>query len=728
MGPALIYCAVAGEGANQVDSLYNQAVQHLINGNADTAKALCLKLLSAEPDNIDGLNLYAHLLASAADLLQAISCLERAASLAPHRSDVLSNLGELYRKSGSFSQAKQAILKAIEHNPKNADAHNCMGCLLTDTKNDGLAMEHFVTAAELLPERVDFQVNVCMSLCRLARFEEASIGLQRILGVSPQDVRAMRWLVVAMNGLGKHQEAIDVGLRAIEMSPHNADLLQQIGFACHQMSKYELATQYFQRALTLHPANGETWILAGQSFCSQGKHAEAFECDIQAVHANPDSELAWSNLAVSCLLIGAIEDAREASIRSLRLSKETPHAYGGLVMAARYSPTYPSEMNSLLREWNDNFPAKRRLPGGKPQTTKRLRIGILSADISAHPVGLMSVRVLESLPRDLIDLVVYSDNRRADQITHRIRNCSSAWRDIAGVSNDQVEHWICEDDLDCLIDMSGFTNAKRLPLLSQRVAPKQLTWLGNVGPLGVNGCDGFIADRTILPDRAEPWDHEPAILVATSWASFDPPSNAPIRDQLPLDRNGFVTFGSFNNPAKIQSTTIRAWATVLKKLPNSRLVLKYASLDSPVVNGRIRKSFADEGIDAERLSFQGASPFPEMLECYLDQVDVALDTFPFNGGLTTLLALWMGVPVVTYPGHCMAGRQTTSILNTIGACDFIAPDAEQFAEKVNALSSNSGVIRDCRKTLRDRIANSALLDGRRLAEEWTESVTKVISA
>jgi predicted O-linked N-acetylglucosamine transferase (SPINDLY family) len=266
---------------------------------------------------------------------------------------------------------------------------------------------------------------------------------------------------------------------------------------------------------------------------------------------------------------------------------------------------------------------------------------------------------------------------------------------------------------------------------ARKPAPIQVAWVAYPGTTGLKAMDYLVADRQEIPPGSEKHYCERVWRLPDCYACFDPPVDAPDVGPLPSASSGCVSFGSFNNPLKISAATTAVWGAILRRVPGARLRLKYFGLDNEIPQRRTLALLAKEGVAAHRVHFEGGSSHAELLAAY-QQVDVALDTTPYSGGLTTCDALWMGVPVITCPGATFAGRHSASHLSGAGLDGWIAKDAEQCVALAVDLASDLDRLAKLRAGLRERLLGSALCDGHRLAghlerlvrEAWLEWVDR----
>jgi predicted O-linked N-acetylglucosamine transferase (SPINDLY family) len=279
-------------------------------------------------------------------------------------------------------------------------------------------------------------------------------------------------------------------------------------------------------------------------------------------------------------------------------------------------------------------------------------------------------------------------------------------------------------DIDILIDMSGHTANHRLLAFARRPAPIQLSWLGYVGTTGLPSLDYVLADRWHAPPGARLEGPETYLRLDDGYVVFDPPALAEATRPLPALSTGTITFGCLNNPAKYSPQLIDSYARILRAVPGSRLLLRFRGLDDAPTRARLTEAFACHGVDAARLDMRGRAKWREFLATY-HEIDIALDTFPYSGGLTTCEALWMGVPVVTFPGATFAGRHATSHMSNAGLPDFVARDLADFERLAVAKARDVEALARLRVGLRDRVAASPLCDGPRFAASFTKALRRV---
>jgi predicted O-linked N-acetylglucosamine transferase (SPINDLY family) len=432
----------------------------------------------------------------------------------------------------------------------------------------------------------------------------------------------------------------------------------------------------------------------------------------------PDFADARSNLGNMLKDQRRLDEAVECFRRAAELAPDRADVCSNVLLTLQYRPgTTLADLAAAHAEYDRLHAAPLRTArpyenDRDPQ--RRLRLGFVSADFGRHPVGYFLVRVLENLGPTQCETVCYSDRTVADDLSERLRTAAAVWRDASGASDERLAAEIRADRIDILFDLAGHTAKNRLPVFARKPAPLAITWAGYVGTTGLTAIDYILADRYQIPPGAEVHYREQVLRMPDGYVCYDPSGDAPPVGPLPALAAGQVSFGCFNNLAKIGPQVVVVWADVLRRVPRSRLVLKYKGIDDPAVAQGLAAEFAGRGIDPQRVVCLGRSPHAELLAAY-NQVDLALDPFPYSGGLTTCEALWMGVPIVTCPGETFAGRHSLSHLANVGLTETVARDFDEYVEIAASLAGDLPRLAALRARLRERMAASPLCDGRRFA-------------
>jgi predicted O-linked N-acetylglucosamine transferase (SPINDLY family) len=345
---------------------------------------------------------------------------------------------------------------------------------------------------------------------------------------------------------------------------------------------------------------------------------------------------------------------------------------------------------------------------GRGDAARRLRVGYLSSDFLLHPVAFFLIPVLEHHDRAQVEVFCYSSETRRDEMTERVRAASTHWREVAALSDDELADAIHADAIDVLVDLIGHTGLPRLGVFCRRPAPVQVAWLGYLNTTGLTRMDFRLSDRRADPPALAQPRHVERLhyLPASQWC-YRAMAEQAIDPVPPFERNGHLTFGSFNASIKITPAACRRWAQVMLRVPRSRLVI--GDVNSAAKRAAIRRDLEDAGVAADRIAFMPRVAFDRYLDLY-NAVDITFDTFPYGGGTTTFDSLWMGAPVVAAVGDTPVARSAASILAALGLDDWIAPSVDRFVDVAVARAGDLEALRTLRRDLRARLQASPLTD------------------
>jgi protein O-GlcNAc transferase len=340
-------------------------------------------------------------------------------------------------------------------------------------------------------------------------------------------------------------------------------------------------------------------------------------------------------------------------------------------------------------------------------------VGYLSPNFRHHSVAFFIEPVLEHHDRSHFHVFAYSDVYSGDAVTQRIAGKVETWRDVSRLGTDQIAAQILEDKIDVLVDLAGHTSFRQMLLMSMRVAPVQATYLGYPNTTGLDTVDFRLTDDVADPQgKADSFASEKLVRLPRGFLCYRPPASdgMPEPTVAPALSKGFVTFGSFNNLNKVSPRTMDLWASILREVPRSRLYLKARQLADPTAQAGMAEGFQQRGVEADRVStFPWAGSQNEHLRLY-NEIDIALDTFPYNGTTTTCEALWMGVPVITLYGNTHRSRVGLSLLRRCGLDELAAATADEYVQRSAALASDGQRVQRFHSELRSILSSSSLVD------------------
>ena len=442
-----------------------------------------------------------------------------------------------------------------------------------------------------------------------------------------------------------------------------------------------------------------------------GRLSEAEKACHAGIEVAPHLYELHSTLGNVLTSMGRIDEALAEYKTALGIRPDCQKTASNMLLCLNYAQKLsPQEIYQAHRNWAQKFadPLRQKQAfDNLPRKGRRLRIGYVSGDFRRHSVAFFIEPVIHCHNKDKFEIFCYSDVCHPDEITGRIRGMASSWREISKLDDASASELIRKDRIDVLIDLAGHSGC-RLLLFARKPAPVQIAWLGYPNTTGLAAMDYRISDDFADPPSHDAIHSEKLLRLPSGFIAYAPPEDAPPVAPLPCDRNGFFSFGSFNALSKINEQVVAAWAAILKSAQNSRLVLKNISLGDESVRNHLLGQFATQGISTERLTVTGfAGSMNEHLGFY-NEVDLAFDTFPYNGTTTTCEALWMGVPSVSLAGDRHAACVGQSILSRTKLAPFAVKELAQYVATACHHAQNPELLRSLRPLMRNLLASSAL--------------------
>lgn len=645
-------------------------------------------------------------------------------------------------QAGRTGEAKQALAALVARNPAHGDALHMLGVIAMHTGHSREAIGFLSRAVTADPRNPTFHNNLGIGLRGAGRAAEAEASFREAVSLRRDYARALINLAQAVQGRDP-AEATDLLRKALTHEPGDLAANWMLGVLAHQAGSLEEAAGCYVRALNASSTAPELHINLASLRAQQGRTAEAIDGLQRALQLQPDPAVfgqlggllqgearlteaaqayrnaargassadALNGLGNVLANLGDLDGAVAAYRRAVGHDPDLLDARSNLIMTLHsLAGVSAADILAEARAYAARV-EPRPAPAFRntPDPDRPLRIGYVSADFRVHPVGFFLERVVAAHDPAEISVVLYSDTTHEDAQTARLRE-GATWRPILGQDTSQVARAIRADAIDILVDLAGHTGSNRLPVFAARAAPVQASWLGYFGTTGLSGMDYVVADAVVIPPGEEGLFSEEVVRLPPPYLCWAPPTEAAPVGGFPALAGAPVTFGCFNNRAKITPEVVVAWSAILARTPGSRLFLKSWSLADAGCRERLAGAFADHGIDPGRLLFEGLSPRAEGLVAY-NRVDIALDPFPFGGCTTTADTLWMGVPLVSLAGERWSGRMSRSILAAVGLDDWVAPDVERYVDRAVAMAADLAGLSDVRTSLRGRLEASAFCDG-----------------
>jgi protein O-GlcNAc transferase len=639
---------------------------------------------------------------------EALADFERALALDPRHVEALHNRARLLKKQGRMTEALEACDTILQLEPAHAEALIERGVLLIALKRPDEALAAFDRALALAPASVDGLSNRASALIRLKRYDEALADAERALAIDATYSAAWHNRASALDRLKRHQEALGSYDRALALAPENATSWNNRGSALLSLKQEAAALSHFDRALSLNPSDPDIWSNRAQAFSALKRLTEAIEASDQALTRESDHPAA-TRIGIHARLHACDWSRREADKRTIA---------AGLRRGARvvepldHRGLCDSEAENLMaaRLWAESeCPPKPPLWQGERYRHDRIRVAYLSTDFRAHAVAFLIAGIFEHHDRRRFETIAISlspDDK--SETRSRIETAFEHFIDVRGMNDAEAAARMRDREIDIAIDLNGYTGDARTGILAFRPAPVQVNYLGYPGTLGAPYLDYIIADAIVIPASEHGHYSEKVVWLPDTYQANDRGrriGETPTRAQAGLPERGFV-LACFNNSYKIGPEIFDIWMRLLGRVEGSVLWLLE---DNAVAAAHLRREAEARGVGGERLVFAPrVKPHEHLARQRL--ADLFLDTLPYNAHTTASDALWLGLPLLTCPGHTFPARVAASLLRAIAMPELIAASPEAYESLALELARDPAKLASIRAKLATNRDGTALFD------------------
>lgn len=747
------YRRILAANPDHGEALNFLGVLHLDTGRVDDAVACLERAAGIDSENEIVWNNLGNAFKAQGQADRAEACYRRAMAINEADPDPVFNLATLLQNQGRREEAEAAYRRTLDLSPHDAGALNNLASLLRDRGDSAAAETAYRRVLAQHPDHPRVLTNLGNLLVEQARHDEAAECCRRALAAGAETLEILLCLGRACRESGRLDQAQDAGERAVALCPESAKAHFNLGNVHKDAGRFAEAAEHYRNALARDAGFAPAWCNLGSIHREEGRNDAAMECYQRAAAEDPKFAEAYNNMSILFTETGRIGEALAACRRAQALRDDFAASYNNMARALKYSGRAaesiawyrkslavspdtafvhsnllyclayldgpegaPRAVSAEHRRWESVHGAPphrvRRRHANRPDPDRPLRVGYLSPDFRKHPVAAFMAPVLSAHDSESVHSVCFSDVRGGDRITEALRSSAGEWIDIAGLDDDRVEGLIQQGRIDILVDLAGHTAGNRMPLFTRRPAPVQVAYLGYPNTTGLSAMDYRLTDAWAdPPGMTEAYHSETLVRLPQGFLCYSPPEDAAAVALSPVGAQGRITFGSFNNLAKFNDAVAALWARILHAVPRSRLVMKFRTLNDPAVRGHVMERFAAHGIGADRIECLGFLPSARDHFALYHRIDIALDTFPYNGTTTTCEALWMGVPVVALAGETHAARVGVSILTGLGLDFLVARNPDDYAARAAALAADPRRLQALRSKLRPLMAASPLTDG-----------------
>lgn len=487
------------------------------------------------------------------------------------------------------------------------------------------------------------------NLLHQGKFSDAIKAFKAAVVISPHKTEYYWHVAVCQHNLGDIEGSIKTYTLGLNINPDDPAINTNIGAAYHALAKFDLAVEHSKKV----PNHPSALSNLGNALIQLHRPTEAYEVLRKALEIDFTNSAALNNLGNVFMEQGRVDDALVCFHKSEGSSAANFNKVGTLMYVCDDPAVLLRAAKSLGGVICEDPPPRKPIRRAKP------KLGFISADLRTHPVGIMTIRTIEYLKAQGNDMTFYYNAAVSDHLTDRFKACGT-WVEAFRMTDEQLINVIRKDEIEILFDLTGYTAGHRMGVFANRSAPVQAAWFGYPGPTGVQAMDYLVGDRYQIEGLDEFFTEK--LIPVDCCVSFEPFTRDPI-PPAPYENNGYITYGSFNAVKKISPDVISLWRHLLEVNRKARLVIKTHGMNNPETRQRYADMF---GGVMDRVEFMGNTPMEVHRWVMGNKVDIALDSFPYSGGLTTLEAMWMGLPVVTMPGRTYCSRHAASYMRLAG--------------------------------------------------------------
>ncbi len=705
-----------------IEHLVEAAIQHQRRGRLEDAAAIYQQVLQSEPDNHQALHLLGLIEYQFGDDESAISLLRQAVDRDPRQSMIHNSLGLALHRNGQLEEAVARFQRAIELAPDSAQPYNNLGILFRDQGSFERAFEAYQKALELNPNHVGAQFNLGNAQRDAGDAPGAAESYRRAIELVPNFGMAFGCLGAVLLEMSKPSEAEPVLRKAYELLPDDPVVNCDLGAVLLTRGRHAEAIERYERAVTLDASIGRAWYGLGCAQTELKKYADAIDSFRRTLQIDAEHAESHHNLARALYEMGEIDSGIDHFRRATSLGLKTLP----LEAIATMIPGAPSANNQTILQvrqlWADRFAAPNEpaptFASRSRDPERCLRIGYVSAFFARHNWMKPVWGLINNHDRDNFEIHLFSDAAESEIQYGYAKRPEDRFHDTSKLANPELADLIQGQEIDILVDLNGYSCLNRLPLMASRPAPVIVAWFNMYATSGMKCFDYLIGDEHVAPAEEDAFYTEQVIRLPVSYLTFELNYPVPNVAPAPCLSNGYVTFGSLASQYKITPAVIDAWAQILRGCPNSKLLLKNAALADDGNRSYVHDRFDKLGIEGDRILLEGPADHFAFLETYND-IDAALDTFPYNGGTTTMEAIWQGVPVLTFYGDRWASRTSATILRNAALEHLVAGDVDRYIQQAIRLGSDpqsSHKLKETRMKMRPGLLQVSIVNVQRLAE------------
>ena len=637
-------------------------------------------------------------------------------------------------ESNKLKEAEEFISNSLLSNPDDALLLNNYGTVLLLKNDFSNAIINFKKVIEIKPELYQSYYNIAYAYVRLFLYDEALIYIKKYFEYDLKNCDAYNILGIIFLEKNMLDEAIYNFNKCIELEIDFVKAYNSLGNAFYKKKDFDKSIFFLENGIKFDPNFNVLYFNIAKSYFENDELIKAIK-NVKVFLEKEPNNIKGQLLLGNCLLqTGKISEGVKILKSAILLTTDVEfkkNIYERLLFCFNYLEDfnideYYENITNLTNLFTKHL--YKDFVFGKIALNERLiKVGFVSADFNGHAVGIQILDVLKYLSKNLnLELYIYYNSDVEDYFTEKFKRYVKNWKNIFNIDDCNTLKLIRSDKIDILIDLSGYTRGNRLEVFFNRAAPIQISWLGYLCSTGLKEIDYVFGDNNVITKKEEIQFVEKIYKLNNTWTVLSQPDiEISVSKNLPYLKNKYITFGSFNNILKINSKVIQTWSRILYNVLESKLILIDKRFKEKDFKEYLNKKFINYGIKKEQLIFEGHHSRSDLLEKY-NSIDIALDTFPYNGGTTSLESFWMCVPVLTIKGNSFLSKCGESLNISLGLDEWICNDEIDYINKAIYMSKNIDKLQFVKNYLFDNRKKFKLFDSKNLAENLSVAFKDMI--
>jgi len=633
-----------------------------------------------------------------------------------------------YVQANQINEANNEINKLLQLDPDNFLFLHCYGFILLKQNNFLEAIKIFKKSIALNEEFFENYFNISLCLINLKMKEEAIFYLEKYINYKQDNCDVYNNLGLLYLENNRLDDATLCFNKCISINLGYVKAYNNLGFALFKKDLIDEAINVIEIGLKIDPKFVDLNLNLARCFARKSYYLKAIRTLKNLLRSNPSNHNILALIGDYHIKVGKILEGFHFIDESLKVY-EDQKLYESKLLSYFYKEdldldNYYKDIDKLKKIYSTNIIVKNE--NKRIFFDKQTRIGFVSADFREHAVSYQVFDVIKNLSENLeLKLYFYYNKLEEDEITKSFKKLNINWINIFKLSDSEIINKLRDDNIQILFDLSGFTKGGRVNIFYHQPCPIQISWCGYLASVGMEKNHYIFADKYTIPEVDENKYKEKICRLDKTWSVLSKNHNVVANSNIPALKNKFISFGSFNNILKINHKVVSTWSKILCRILNSKLYLFSDNFNEQEFKSYFEKLFLDNGVQLDQLFFQSSLKRDDLLNKY-NLIDIALDTFPYSGGTTSLESYWMGVPVLTKKGDYFISKSTESINKNIGLNDWIANDESDYINKAVNFSNNLNFLQSVKIYLLENRETFAIFDSKDFAKQMFNAFKKLI--